>query len=189
MSKMIILIIILINGIKSLDFESLEFKEISLKEENDMEFDIYPNETYKFISGREDYMYCFQEEFSYILNFSENNELYPFPFEDEEIYLNCLYKKINIFVNYYRNLKNNIKIKISSIPYYEKINSLETINEDKVFYMFNNGTSNFIHYFYSLDNNCIISVNINHSEKDNFMFVGKEFFYEVEKKKNDFFQI
>jgi len=135
MAKVIILIILLINGIKTLDFESLEFKEITLTEENDIEFDIYPDETYKFISGREDYIYCFPEEFSYILNYSNNGTLYPFPLEEEEIiiYFNCLFQAINISANYYKNLKNSVKIKISSIPYYEKISSLETINEDKVF--------------------------------------------------------
>ena len=182
MAKVIILIILLINGIKTLDFESLEFKEITLTEENDIEFDIYPDETYKFISGREDYIYCFPEEFSYILNYSNNGILYPFPFEGEKIitYFNCLFQAINISANYYKNLKNSVKIKISSIPYYEKISSLETINEDKVFFMWNNETEKKLQYFYSLDNNCKIYSNFKYiGDDENGYFSSNEFIYPI----------
>ena len=116
-----------------------------------MTYEIEPNYIYKFVIEDQNYLYHFQEDIKDILQiYSKDNSL-------ETSRKNLYFEKGEIiYANYLLNLKETIKIKINSIPIYDKLNSFETINEGQYFSIKSEEDS--IAYFDSIDKNSKIFI-------------------------------
>ena len=147
----LIFILSLISGINALNEESPEAIELSLIGEKNMIYEIEPNYIYKFVIEDQNYLYHFQEDVKDLLKiYSKDNSL-------ETSRKNLYFEKGEvIYVNYLLNLKETIKIKISSIAVYDKLNSFETINEEQYFSIKSEEDS--IAFFDSIDKNSKIFI-------------------------------
>ena len=147
----LIFILSLISGIYALNEESPEVVELSLIGEKNMIYEIEPNYIYKFVIEDQNYLYHFQEDIKDILQiYSKDNSL-------ETSRKNLYFEKGEIiYANHLLNLKETIKIKINSIPVYDKLNSFETINEGQYFSIKSEEDS--IAYFDSIDKNSKIFI-------------------------------
>ena len=94
---------------------------------NDTEFPIDKDTIYSFTISNENYLYSFTSEAENIfyVKLDENYEIVPNRtfFRNGEV----------VFVNWETSLKESTTIKISPIPFYKELNSLETIKKINIF--------------------------------------------------------
>jgi len=150
--------------LKSLNDEIIP---ISIISEQDIEFVVEPNQIYKLVIENQNYIYHYDEKVKDILeiNNKENNL--------ESDRKNLYFEKGGIIIiNRLQNLKDTFKFIISSIPLYDKLNSFETLYEDKIFSIKSEEES--IAYFDSPDKNTkiFISENDESNKKENIAVVG-----------------
>jgi hypothetical protein len=153
-----------VSPLKSLNDEIIP---ISIISEQDIEFVVEPNQIYKLVIENQNYIYHFDEKVKDILeiNNKENNL--------ESDRKNLYFEKGDIIIiNRLQNLKDTFKFIISSIPLYDKLNSFETLYEDKIFSIKSEEES--IAYFDSPDKNTkiFISENDESNKKENIAVVG-----------------
>ena len=153
MKFVLIFVFSLISGINTLKNEPSEIIEISLITEKDIEYEIDSNSIYRFVIENENYLYRFDEKLKDILKIYNKDNILETPkkryFEKGEV----------VYINYLSNLNKKIEVKINAIPLYDKLNSLETINEDKYFSIKSGEES--IAYFDSVDKNSKIFISDN----------------------------
>ena len=140
-----------VSPLKSLNDEIIP---ISIISEQDIEFVVEPNQIYKLVIENQNYIYHFDEKVKDILeiNNKENNL--------ESDRKNLYFEKGDIIIiNRLQNLKDTFKFIISSIPLYDKLNSFETLYEDKIFSIKSEEES--IAYFDSPDKNTKIFISEN----------------------------
>lgn len=108
-----------------------ETKEINITQETEVDFLIEVGQIYKFILLNENYSYSFSSEkeniFSIVKDEENNNVTVPNEtfFRFQEV----------VYANLENTLSESTKIKISPIPIYKEFNSIETINENKYFFI------------------------------------------------------
>ena len=144
------LLIALLKKFNCLNIETSKQTEIILKNEKDSEYEIYPNEIYKFVIESEKYVYHFENRTDIFYTYDKNNTL-------TKVIDNFFFRKGEIiYANYPSNLKNSIKIKITSILNNYKINSIETLtkNLQRSFVV---EEESYL-YYDALDNNCKIKI-------------------------------
>ena len=139
----------------------------------DQEFPIDKDTIYSFTISNENYLYSFTSEAENIFyaQLDENYEIVPNGtfFRKGEV----------VYVNWETSLKESTTIKISPIPFYKELNSLETIKEDKYFFIETEKES--ILYFDSFDGNSSIYISENFEKeifKNDTKITGQ--FYPIE---------
>ena len=150
--KCLLIFLSLLIKINNLITESFNLTEIYLNGAKDLEFVIFPNIIYKFTIENEKNVNRFPKRDDIVYDYN-NKASNNFLQVNDSLYFA---KGSVIFAKYSSNLKHTNKIKISSIPLYSELNSLETINENQKFYIMSNEESYL--YLDSIENNCKINI-------------------------------
>ena len=124
---------------------------VDIEQSIEIEFDIDKDTIYSFTIKNENYLYSFisnKENIFYIQKEEEKYIIVP----NETFFRNGE----EVFVNYEKKLGESTKIKISPIPLYKELNTLETIKENKYFFIESEKKS--ILYLDSFDRNSSIYI-------------------------------
>ena len=127
--------------------ESEVLQEILVDKNTPLEYFIKPDISYVFTINDDNYFYCFSSLLKDI--FYVDNKTNPIlELSPNETFYE---KGEKIYINYMKDIKEEIKIQISLASLYNELNSFETINENQYFFIKSESKS--IAYFDSFDMN------------------------------------
>ena len=150
-----------------------KIKEFNISQEKDSEFQIEVGNIYMFEIMNANYSYSFSSEKKNIFFIIKNGENITVPNETFFRYQEVIY------VNLDNKLSEPTKIKVSPIPIYKELNSIETINENRYFFI--ESEENSMLYLDTFDRNSSIYISKTFKKdifKNDTKITGQ--FYEIE---------